>query len=157
MAKQKSERLLVVLKLAERREQRAARQLSEHRLLVESENQQLKQLQRYYQDYVERIERQKDRVSVQEVITYREFSHRLADAQRQQQYKLVQLQHRSESLQQQWVLMRQRRITVEDLIERTRREEQHQRDSLEQKQLDEIAGNIKSEALDSEVGRQKHH
>ena len=148
MAKLKSERLAVVLTLAERREQRAARQLSEHRLRVEAEQQQLVQLQRYYADYAERIDKQRDQVSVQEVITYREFSHRLADAQQQQRHRLEQLQQHLEKLYKQWLFMRQRRLTVEDLIDRTRRQEQRQRDLLEQKQLDEIAGTIKREVLD---------
>ena len=149
MARLKSERLEVVLTLAVRREQQAARQLSDYRARLEKEKQQLLQLQRYYDDYIDRIEKQKHRVSVQEVITYREFSHRLAEAQRQQQHKLEHWQGQLDSLHKKWVIMHRRRETVAELIDRTRREEQRHRDGLEQKQLDEIAANIRKEPLNS--------
>ncbi len=69
-------------KLAEWREQEAAQALSQHQLKVQSEQLQLDDLKRYYNDYLSTIDEQKS-LERQELINYRSFSQQLAQTIKQ--------------------------------------------------------------------------
>lgn len=140
MSKPKSERLDIVRKLAQQKEQQAAQGLLGHRQRLEIESQQLEQLQSYHTDYLLRIEQQKQ-TSVADVITYRDFSHRLASAVQQQSKKVEVVQAELDMANKQWILLREKRLAVEEVIAHSRAEEQSESDRLEQKSLDEMAGN----------------
>lgn len=138
MSKPKSERLAIVRKLAHDKEQKAAQQLVDLRAIIERETRQLEQLQDYHADYRSRIDVQK-KTRIVDVITFREFSQRLAVAVDQQLKKVELYKSKLEMASKKWVVLREKRRSIEDIISQNRDQEQGDRDRLEQKSLDEMA------------------
>lgn len=136
----RSKRITVVLTLAERDEQHAARNLKAFRDSLDGEQQQLEQLQNYHGQYLEQFQQLRKGLRASEMISYSGFIQRLAEVVGEQEKKLLQMQQKLSQLQQEWRLKHHRRKSVEDLIARLKREEDAGLERRLQQELDELAG-----------------
>lgn len=136
----RSHRIAVVLTLAERDEQQAAKNLKAFRDSLEGEQQQLEQLQNYHSQYLDQFQQLEKGLRASEMISYSGFIQRLAEVVGEQEKKLAQMQQKLLQLQQQWQLKHHRRKSVEDLIARLKREEDAGLERRLQQELDELAG-----------------
>ncbi len=136
MAIARSKRLAVVLELAERAKEKAAKEFEQTRQLVAEEQLKLSQLADYYQDYQQSFTGQRA-MHVQELVKQRAFLQQLSEAQKQQQGTV----NRAEALLEQkrgaWQVAHLKHQTLGDLIKRYRADEELALDKKEQKMLDE--------------------
>lgn len=139
MAARRSERMGVVLMVAERHEQEAAGYLSRHSELVRNETEQLTQLAEYRDTYLGHYASDQARMGPAELSRYSQFLLHLGGAIDDQQRKLATLQQQLETVRRHWHEQHQRRKAVEDLIARLRRGEDRDAEKQLQKQLDEMA------------------
>ncbi len=139
MAESRAKRMKIVLTLAEKAEDQAAKQLKEHAELLQSEQQQLQNLNDYSQQYLDSYRSLKTGVSARNMMNYSGFISRLADAIKEQQAKIQRMQQGLDKLKHQWSITHQKRKALEDLIERLKKEESVLLEKRLQKELDELA------------------
>jgi|GEM_PF-405680 len=139
MAEQRSERLKVVLMVAEREEQAAAARLGEARQQLEQEEGQLAQLQDYRDQYLADYREQRRGVNAQSLMSYSGFLQRLGDALGGQEQKLALVRQQLEQCQRQWQEKYHRRRSLEDMIARMRSEENAALEQRQQRELDDLA------------------
>jgi flagellar protein FliJ len=144
MGKPRSQRLQVVLLIAEREEQGVAIQLEQMQQQINQQYRQLAQLKNYTQDYSERINRQRQGVPIDTIISYRHFLQQLSRTEDEQNKAIAQLHQRLKKLSQLWREKHQRRKSIENLIERYRQDEQLQLSKREQRELDELTSLLRS-------------
>lgn len=140
MAARRSERLAVVLRIAEREEQAAASRLRERRDHVEREQQQLAQLEAYRGQYFSDYREMTQGVDAATLQSYSGFLQRLGDALAGQQQKLAQAHQWLEQGRMEWQRRYHRRCSLEEMIKRLRREELSEQDRRQQRELDDLAG-----------------
>ncbi len=138
MAQSRSQRMQVVLVLAERKEQQAGQQFSQYRTQVDAEKEQLRQLEDYAAQYLNTYSERKTGVRPHELIAYSSFIQRLAEARKDQENRLVRMQLNLNRLQQLWQQAYQKRESLKDLIARLQQEESVALDKRLQKELDEL-------------------
>lgn len=139
MAESRAQRMQVVLTLAQRHEDTAAKHLSECRDLLATEQRQLAELVEYRDQYLQAQGETRTGVYAQELINYSHFISRLGDACREQEAKVVRTQNSLVALQQQWSQKYQKRKSIEDLIARLKLEDNALLDKRLQKELDELS------------------
>lgn len=139
MAEQRSERLKVVLMVAEREEQAAAARLGEARQQLEREEGQLAQLQEYQAQYLADYRERRRGVDARSLMSYSGFLQRLGEALGGQEQKLAQVRHHLDQCRRQWQEKYHRRRSLEDMIERMRREENGALEQRQQRELDDLA------------------
>ncbi len=137
MSKKKSERMETLKKLAEWREQEAAQALSQHQLKVQSEQLQLDDLKRYYNDYLSTIDEQKS-LERQELINYRSFCQQLAQTIKQGEKRVDLLSQEQDRFKQSWILLRNKRRVLEELISRCIKEESQWLDGELEKEMEDM-------------------
>ncbi|HEY7883744.1 MAG TPA: flagellar export protein FliJ [Cellvibrionaceae bacterium] len=138
MTVKRSQRLQVVLMLAERKEQEAARHLSEFQQLVDGEKQQLETLIVYKDQYIEQYTRQQNTMASAQMSRYSEFIQHLGGVVSNQRQKLEQLLVQLETVRQHWQTLRYKRRAIDDLVARLAREEDAEAERLLQKMLDDM-------------------
>lgn len=138
MAQSRSQRMQVVLVLAERKEQQAAQQFSQYRTQVDAEKEQLRQLEDYAAQYLNTYSERKTGVRPHELIAYSSFIQRLAEARKDQENRLARMQLNLNRLQQLWQQAYQKRESLKELISRLQQEESVALDKRLQKELDEL-------------------
>jgi flagellar protein FliJ len=139
MAESRAKRMNIVLVLAQKAEDEAAKRVKEQADLVRLEQEQLDDLNAYSQQYLQSYSSLKSGVTAQDMINYSGFISRLADAIKEQQVKIQRLQQGLDKLKTQWSITHQKRKALEDLIERLKKEESAVLEKLLQKELDELA------------------
>lgn len=139
MAETRAQRMQVVLTLAQRHEDEAAKRLGECRDLLAEEERQLAELVEYRDQYLNAQGEPRAGVYAQELINYSHFIGRLAEACREQESKVARTQASLALLQQQWREKHQKRKSIEDLITRLQQEESLLLDKRLQKELDELS------------------
>ncbi|WP_341939238.1 flagellar export protein FliJ [Marinimicrobium sp. C2-29] len=139
MAERRSERLRVVVMLAEREEQAAAARLGEQRALLENEQAQLGQLEDYRNQYVEDYHRLRHNVQPEMLMSYSGFLQRLGQALEGQQQRLAQVQQGMEQRREEWQQKYHRRRSLEDLVTRLAQEENSVLEQKLQRELDDLA------------------
>lgn len=139
MAEPRSQRMQVVLMLAERKEQAAAQRLGQYREQVQAEQAQLQQLEDYAEQYLNSYAARTTNVYAQELISYSSFIQRLEDAKKDQQTKLERMQQALEQIQGDWQEKYQRRRSIEDLVARMKYEESAVLEKRLQKELDDLS------------------
>ena len=139
MAETRATRMQVVLTLAERQEDDAAKKLSQFREQLAQEEQQLVELRDYANQYLHAQGELRQGVLAHELINYSTFINRLNEACREQETKVERYKAILDSLQQQWRVKHQKRKSIEELIARLQQEDNLLLDKRLQKELDELS------------------
>lgn len=139
MAERRSQRMKVVLQVAEREEQAAAARLGEQQQMLERERAQLSQLQDYRQQYMDNYARPRGSVTAEALMSYSGFLQRLGEAVSGQQQKLAMVDQAREQCRLEWEQRYHRRRSLEDMIARLQREEEAAFELRQQRELDDLA------------------
>lgn len=139
MAESRAQRMQVVLTLAVRQEDEAAQKLSQFREQLAQEERQLVELQDYAAQYLHAQGNLRQGVVASELINYSSFINRVNLACRDQESKVERYKQLMDNLQQQWRVKHQKRKSIEDLIDRMKREDDHLLDKRLQKEMDELS------------------
>lgn len=139
MAEPRSQRMQIVLMLAERHEQAAAQRLSSYREQINAEQAQLQQLEEYAAHYLDTYGSLKSGLHAQDLISYSGFIQRLGDAKKEQQVKVARMMQTLDQLQQDWRGKYRRRESIQELIVRLRHEENEVLEKRLQKELDDLS------------------
>ncbi len=139
MAERRSERLKVVLMVAERDEQAAAARLGEAKQALEREDAQLGQLQDYQAQYLADYRQQRRGVDARALMSYSGFLQRLGEALSGQEQKRALVLQQLEQCRQQWQEKYHRRQSLEEMIERMRRDESAALEHRQQREVDDLA------------------
>ncbi len=136
----RSQRLAVVLRLEEQKEQEALERMGEARKQVEQQREQVENLHRYQQEYRDQIRNsQQGVVQVTRLQAWQAFIAQLDQVIRQQQKQLEQAEKVFEARKKAWQEAWERRRGMEKYIESCRQQEQREQDLREQKLADEAA------------------
>lgn len=136
----RSQRLQVVLKLEEQREQQALEKMAAAQKAHEAQRQQIENLERYQQEYRDQIRaNQHGVVEVSRLQAWQAFIGQLDQVIVQQQGALQKAQARLDACREEWQRAWERRRGMEKYIETCRRQEQQAMDAREQKLADEAA------------------
>jgi len=139
MAESRSKRMQVVLTLAVRQEETAAKKVVEVRDQLTKEERQLAELRDYAAQYLQAQSELRDGILASELINYSTFIGRLNEACTEQETKVKRYQVALESIQKQWRMLHQKRKSIEDLITRLQHEDNLLLDKRLQKELDELS------------------
>lgn len=139
----RSQRLQVVLQLEEQKEQKALEKMAEAQKAVESQRQQIQNLEEYQQEYRNQIRRdQQGVVSVSRLQGWQAFIAQLDHVISQQQVVLKQAEEALNVARQAWQKAWESRRGMEKYIETCRLQEQREMDAREQKIADEAASRM---------------
>jgi flagellar FliJ protein len=139
MAESRAKRMQVVLTLAVRQEEDAAKKVGEVRDQVVKEERQLADLRDYAAQYLQAQGALRGGVSASELINYSTFINRLNEACVEQDAKVQRYRSALESIQKQWRILHQKRKSIEDLIARLQQEDNILLDKRLQKEMDELS------------------
>jgi flagellar FliJ protein len=139
MAKQRSERLKVVLKVAEHHEREAAGYLAQYQQQLSAERLQLSQLDEYRTSYLREYGDITAVHTAADMTRYSDFIQRLVGAMDEQVRKVESAREQCEKVQQYWQVRRHKRKSLESLIGRLKASESAELDRKLQKELDELA------------------
>ena len=141
MARKSSQRLQALLKLAQLKEQQAARQLGEANGRLEQAQRQSSQLVQYrdeYQgQYLERTGGQS--FSRRDLLNYQGFFQQLEHVQEQQQRVIEQRDGERDQARDAWLDLYSRRLLLQRVRERRLQREQQEADKKQQRELDDRA------------------
>lgn len=144
MAETRSKRMVVVLQLADRAEEGAAKILQQSRLLLQQAEEQLLQVREYQGEYIADLNAKTEKLSAQSMINDRMFLQRLGDVLAAQQQKIEQLKQSEANSLNNWKICYQRRRSIQSLIERLKVEENALTEKLLQKEMDELSSMMKA-------------
>lgn len=139
MAESRAKRLQIVLTLAERHEQAAAKQVAQWREQVVVEREQLQQLDEYTEQYLQVYRERKNGLHAEELITYSGFIQRLGTVKAEQESKLERVIQQHELSLKLWQDKYHRRQSIADLIGRLGKEDNDLLEKQLQKELDELS------------------
>jgi flagellar FliJ protein len=139
MAESRAQRMQVVLTLAVRQEDDAAKKVGDIRAQVAKEQQQLADLRDYAAQYLHAQSELREGIRAHELINYSSFINRLNEACAEQEAKVQRYQAILESVQTQWRVLHQKRKSIEELIVRLKHEDSLLVDKRLQKELDELS------------------
>lgn len=149
MAIKRSRRMVIVLQMAEREEDTAARQLQQSRNQVAQAEQQLQQIEEYQQGYTQALNQPKAGVSAYAMINDRRFLQQLHVVCQSQMAQIRQLRDQEARCLSQWQQSYQRRRNIEQLITRLKQDENALLEKQLQKELDELSSVF--------LARERHH
>ncbi|AZZ90971.1 flagellar export protein FliJ [Hahella sp. KA22] len=139
--KKKSQRLSLVLDLAERDEENERKKMGEIRRRVEQAEGKLEQLVAYQRDYQDELRGTQNGVrSVRHIQTYHVFISRLGSAIEQQQQQLLLLKQQLSQQTEVWRAAYQKKNNMQDFIDRCKKEEAYYEDKKQQRNLDDAVG-----------------
>lgn len=139
MAKQRSERLKVVLRVAEHREREAAGYLAQYQQQLAAEQAQWQQLNAYRDTYMLEYGDLNARHNSADMIRYSDFIRRLGSAIDEQAGKVESAREQCDKVLQFWQQRRHKRKSLESLIQRLSASENLELERKLQKELDELA------------------
>lgn len=139
MAMKRSQRMAVVLKLANDYENKAVQQLQSCRAAVSGAEDQLQELINYQSEYIESINDKWAAMNAREMINDRAFVENLVQAREVQERRIFQLKNSEAEALNYWRSAHNRRKQIENLIERLKSDESHEADRQLQKLLDELS------------------
>ena len=148
MVESRATRMQVVLTLALKHEDEAAKKLSQFREQLAQEERQLAELRDYAAQYLQTQSELREGVLAYELINYSSFISRLNEACTEQEGKVARYQQLLNTLQQQWRVKHQKRKSIEDLIVRLTREDSLLLDKRLQQELDELSSQQLQRQLD---------
>ena len=133
-----SKRLKPVQRIAETREQKAARHMGQARKTLQEEETKLSQLQQYHQEYLMRFaSAAKKGISAPQLQEYRRFLEKLDETVRQQQAVVAARQADHATTRDSWRQKRTRTQALNKVVDRYRKQELKTADRNEQKESDE--------------------
>lgn len=135
----RSKRIQLVVDLAKRKEDAAAKYLGEALAAVASAEQQERQVRRYYENYRQQFSKKNICLRPEELQRSREFLGHLDDAIRAQQQQVKIAHDNVGRARQYWNKCHLTSNAIVDYQARCRRNEQLADDKLEQKMLDDLA------------------
>jgi flagellar FliJ protein len=138
VAESRAKRLQIVLTLAERYEQDAAIQVREWRIQLSNEQEQLRQLEEYTEQYLQVYRTRTQSLYAEELMTYSGFIQRLSSARSEQELKLARVTQQYDMSLQEWRKRYQRRESIAEMINRLQREDNALLEKRLQKELDEL-------------------
>lgn len=139
----RSERLQIIEKLAQQREDQAARALAQLRTQLDSEKAQLEELDSYRTEYQAYLQRQgSEGLSILQWRRTQGFIDQLTLVMRQQEAVIGRFHEQEAQLLQHWQRLYQRRKSLAQLVERVSLEEFVAADRAEQKAIDELVNQI---------------
>lgn len=140
MAKKRSERLKSLLRLAQMREDNAARALAASSDKLAQARTQSQQLSQYSDEYQQQFaQRTRQAVSVRDLRNFQGFFRQLDTVQMQQQLLIEQRDREREQARQQWLQLYRRRRVLDDIRERARVQEEAARERKLQAEFDDRA------------------
>ena len=139
MGENRAQRMQVVLLLARQHEDKAAQQLTLMKDQLNGENQQLRELSEYKDQYLHGHAQLHTGIRPQELINFTNFMTRLNQACSDQTVKIARIEQQITLLQQKWREKYQKRKSLEELIQRIEKEESAQLDKQLQKEMDEFS------------------
>jgi len=137
--KNKSDRLKIVLEVAQRNEKKALDALTAKRRYRDQQQEQLDGLKSYYDQYMGTMKAnmQEGAMSVHSLQTYQSFVSQIDQATEHQKNTVQIAQQEFELALQNWTRYHQKQKGMADLISRYRNEEEVVRDKKEQKSLED--------------------
>jgi len=136
----RSQRIHIVVDLAQRKAQEGARALAFVQQRLQSEQEKLGQLEAYLVEYREGLLAQgRKGVSVQQYRIYNEFSGNVEKAIVQQSAQVATVTRQVEQVRRHWLTLDAKHKGLEKLLDRLRLEERAEQDRLEQKAQDEAS------------------
>jgi flagellar FliJ protein len=138
MAKKRSERLQVVLKVALRDEQEAARYVAQYQRQLQAERDQLAQLEQYRSTYQQDYADPQKQHSPDVMMRYSDFLQRLSGAIDEQNRTLESAYEQCQKVQQHWQVKRHKRQSLESLITRLSQSEEAEQERKLQKEIDDL-------------------
>jgi flagellar FliJ protein len=140
VAKKRSERLKSLLRLAQMREDNAARALAASSDKLAQARTQSQQLSQYSDEYQQQFaQRTQQAVSVRDLRNFQGFFRQLDTVQMQQQLLIEQRDREREQARQQWLQLYRRRRVLDDIRERARVQEEAARERKLQAEFDDRA------------------
>ena len=144
----KSERLQPIVKVSESRGRHAARKLAEAMQRLQEIEGQLKELQRYRDEYEQVFQRDtRHGVGAERLRGYRTFMAQLNQAIGYQQQKVDQAARSCEAARGAWLQTRTRCQALDKVVDNHRRAEREDESRREQRDSDECARSFKGEAI----------
>ena len=137
MAVKRSERLTVILSLAEKEAQDAAKIMEQARIALEFERHKLEDLIAYYNEYADSSSQKGKTVSVDNIARERSFLVHLADVQQQQEKLVAQHQQLVEQKKRNWQEKQLKFRALGDLVDRIIADENKVLSRKEEKLLDD--------------------
>lgn len=136
----RSQRLQIVLQLAQQKEEAAQQELLQAHTRLQREQDKLVQLQQYQAEYVDNLKAQTGRqMSALQYQTMTQFISRLSVAISEQRRQIQMVGMAVERVEAKWRELYQKRQKIGELIERYKMEEAREQDLREQKLLDEAS------------------
>lgn len=136
----RSQRLQIVLQLAQQKEEAAQQELLQAHTRLQREQDKLVQLQQYQAEYVDNLKAQTGRqMSALQYQTMTQFISRLSVAISEQRRQIQMVGMAMERVEAKWRELYQKRQKMGELIERYKMEEAREQDLREQKLLDEAS------------------
>lgn len=139
MAVKRSQRMAIVLQMAERAEEAAARQLEQSRSQVAQAQQQLQQVEEYQKDYTQALNQPKAGVSAYAMINDRRFLEQLHLVCQSQMAQIHQLSEQEARCLRNWQQCYQRRRNIVQLIDKLKQNESALLEKQLQKEMDELS------------------
>lgn len=144
MAK-RSQRLKVVLDLAERKKKQADQLLAASRARVEKDKQQIAQLEAFLGDYQRQYEEAgRQGFGIAKLEVYQSFIRKIATALTQQQNALRMNENELSAVERHWTQCYGQVVAMDKLVDKAQGQERKLEDKKLQQQLDERAQMIKS-------------
>lgn len=139
----RSERLQIIEKLAQQREDQAAKALAQLRAQLDNEQAQLSELDSYRTEYQAYLQRQgSEGLSIVQWRRTQGFIDQLSQVMQQQQEVIRRCHEQESQLLQHWQRLYQRRKSLEQLVERVSLDEFIAADRAEQKAIDELVSQM---------------
>ncbi|MES9843299.1 MAG: flagellar export protein FliJ [Candidatus Sedimenticola sp. PURPLELP] len=133
-----SKRLQPVKRIAESREQKAARKLGDSTRRMHEQEAKLEELKRYHQEYLDRFQTTAESgISAAQLIEYRAFLEKLELAIKEQTRIVQMSQNERSSRKQEWQQKHVRTQALGKAVDRIRSDELKAEESREQKEQDE--------------------
>ena len=141
----RSKRMQTINKVAQKKEQDAARILGQSRQNLQLQNQRLSELMQYREDYTRKFSASgNDGMDTRKLNEYRSFLHRLNQAILQQREIITRADRECQLRERAWLGTRTRTQALDKVVERYQHEEQREVDRKEQKVQDEHALRLES-------------
>ena len=144
MTIKKSQRLHIVLELAERDENEATEAVQVFRKRLQDEQQRLLELKEYYQEYENLFSRQRSGIRASEIASQRQFLVELIRMQDRQTQQIAIVEKGLNQKLDAWRRCHLKYQALEQLIARIKQEENRVLDRKEQKLLDEWFARVQS-------------
>lgn len=139
----RSQRLQIVLQLAQQKEEAAQQELLQAQTRLQQEQDKLVQLQQYQSEYLDNLKAQTGRqMSAMQYQAMTQFINRLSVAISEQRRQVQLVGIALERVQAKWRQLYQKRQKMGDLIERCKKDEAREQDQREQRLMDEASQRI---------------